>query len=221
MNKTISRIKGVVMSQIVERHYEGKEGDKTRNMLLEGIRNTVEDDGEAAVNNLFAEMKMRKENGDDLEFVWYKEIYGFIKCSLSVFFCWHLFKRSADKNEINIGDDDFVLKKLQSLFKKDDDGVVDYEFVWFNAWLYSGNDNLWAGLIRSLYSSVEEHFGSSYVHAKQRAELLIGAFKILSAGATLVLSLSYFRDNSMTMSYDELDPDNVDDVKSSFEVSFE
>ena len=209
------------MSQIVERHYEGKEGDKTRNMLLEGIRNTVEDDGEAAVNNLFAEMKMRKENGDDLEFVWYKEIYGFIKCSLSVFFCWHLFKRSADKNEINIGDDDFVLKKLQSLFKKDDDGVVDYEFVWFNAWLYSGNDNLWAGLIRSLYSSVEEHFGSSYVHAKQRAELLIGAFKILSAGATLVLSLSYFRDNSMTMSYDELDPDNVDDVKSSFEVSFE
>jgi hypothetical protein len=55
--------------------------------------------------------------------------------------------------------------------KIDNDTPYDYEFVWFNAWLYSGSDNIWAGLIQRLYDVVEEHYGTSYHFARQRAHL--------------------------------------------------
>ncbi|MBI5081822.1 MAG: hypothetical protein HZB17_11025, partial [Chloroflexi bacterium] len=47
--------------------------------------------------------------------------------------------------------------------KKKGLGVKDYHdfhFVHFNAWVYSGSENLWAGLITKLYSEVEKYFGS-------------------------------------------------------------
>ena len=46
----------------------------------------------------------------------------------------------------------------------------EYEFVWFNAWLYCGSEHLWASLIHVLHKAVESHYGSSYTHAKIRAE---------------------------------------------------
>ena len=48
---------------------------------------------------------------------------------------------------------------------------VEYEFVWFNAWLYNGTDNVWAALILKLYDAVEKHYGSEYIYAERRALL--------------------------------------------------
>lgn len=36
---------------------------------------------------------------------------------------------------------------------------VEFLFIDFNAWVYSGSDNLWAGLITKLYREIEKHFG--------------------------------------------------------------
>lgn len=35
----------------------------------------------------------------------------------------------------------------------------EYHFVEFNAWVYSGSENLWAGMVTTLYDSVEKYFG--------------------------------------------------------------
>lgn len=36
---------------------------------------------------------------------------------------------------------------------------VDIHTIRFNAWVYSGSENLWAGMITNLYSEVEKYFG--------------------------------------------------------------
>ena len=43
------------------------------------------------------------------------------------------------------------------------DESYDYHYLWWNAWLYSGSDNLWAGLIKALHEAVEERYGAPYV----------------------------------------------------------
>ena len=48
----------------------------------------------------------------------------------------------------------------------------DYEFVWWNAWLYSGSDVLWAGLIKQLYDFTEKHYGTNYANAAEKAKVL-------------------------------------------------
>ena len=49
------------------------------------------------------------------------------------------------------------------------DDLFDFHFVEFNAWVYSGSDNLWAGLITRLYSEVERHlkWRASYFRLSQ------------------------------------------------------
>ena len=42
--------------------------------------------------------------------------------------------------------------------------------VWWNAWLYSGSDSLWAGLIKELHCAVEDHYGPHYKHAERHAQ---------------------------------------------------
>ena len=44
----------------------------------------------------------------------------------------------------------------------------DYHYIWWNAWLYSGSDNLWAGLIKALHEAVEERYGAPYVRCCAR-----------------------------------------------------
>ena len=39
----------------------------------------------------------------------------------------------------------------------------EYHYIWWNAWLYAGSDNLWAGLIQALHEAVEEKYGAPYV----------------------------------------------------------
>ena len=47
----------------------------------------------------------------------------------------------------------------------DDSTDVDYEFTWFNAWLFCGSENLWAWLVLKLHEAVEAHYGPSYSRA--------------------------------------------------------
>ena len=65
---------------------------------------------------------------------------------------------------------------------------------------------MWAGLIKSLYTAVEDHFGSSYVHAEQRAALVVGAIKIIFAGVLLLVSVAYF---GYSFSEDDLDEETL------------
>ena len=65
----------------------------------------------------------------------------------------------------------------------------DYEFVWFNAWLYSGSSTLWAGLIMELYKATETHFGNDYANAQIKAKFYRALFYGIVTGALLGLSI--------------------------------
>ena len=47
--------------------------------------------------------------------------------------------------------------------QKDKPTTIDYHYIWWNAWLYSGSDNLWAGLIKALHEAIEQRYGAPYV----------------------------------------------------------
>ena len=75
--------------------------------------------------------------------------------------------RAARRRRRQAGDDD---DDDQAGDDDDDDQTgearpcsYDYHFIWWNAWLYSGSDNLWAGLIKALHEAVEERYGAPYV----------------------------------------------------------
>ena len=57
----------------------------------------------------------------------------------------------------------------------------EYRFLWWNAWLYSGSDNLWAGLITELWGVVEERYGSQFVHAEYEAMVVAVWLKLILA----------------------------------------
>ena len=65
----------------------------------------------------------------------------------------------------------------------------DYEFVWFNAWLYSGFSTLWAGLIMELYKATENHFGNDYANAQIKAKFYRALLAGIVTGALLGLSI--------------------------------
>ena len=65
----------------------------------------------------------------------------------------------------------------------------DYEFVWFNAWLYSGSSTLWAGLIMELYKATENHFGNDYANAQIKAKFYKALLHGIVTGALLGLSI--------------------------------
>ncbi|GMH75688.1 hypothetical protein TrST_g3053, partial [Triparma strigata] len=77
--------------------------------------------------------------------------------------------------------------------KVDEDAAVDYEFVWYNAWIYSGNDNLWAGLIKSLYTAVEKHYGPEYAYAERKAELIWGSMKLMFSFAVMIVCVTVYK----------------------------
>ena len=57
----------------------------------------------------------------------------------------------------------------------------EYRFLWWNAWLYSGSDNLWAGLITELWGVVEDRYGSAFVHAEYEAMVVAVWMKLILA----------------------------------------
>ncbi|GMH97462.1 hypothetical protein TrVE_jg7207 [Triparma verrucosa] len=77
--------------------------------------------------------------------------------------------------------------------KVDEDAAVDYEFVWYNAWIYSGNDNLWAGLIKSLYTAVEKHYGPEYAYAERKADLIWGSMKLIFSFAVMIVCVTVYK----------------------------
>ena len=54
----------------------------------------------------------------------------------------------------------------------------EFEFVWFNAWLYNGTDELWAGFMKELYTAVENHYRRecTYTYALKKAQLFVTVF---------------------------------------------
>jgi len=107
--------------------------------------------------------------------------------------CWQEFEAtynvkvpSSSSTESSDAPDE-SLKKQSAFF--------EYEFVEFNAWVYSGSDNLWAGLIQKLYEAVESHFGPDFAYAQKRAlyhnSILLGliAFIATCAGGYFIYVL--------------------------------
>ncbi len=64
----------------------------------------------------------------------------------------------------------FLMRRIKEMIEKWPDSVkdsrpnakkskYDFHFIEFNAWVYSGSENLWAGLITKLYDGVENYLG--------------------------------------------------------------
>eukprot|EP01042_Synura_sphagnicola_P001390 gene1390-1583_t len=69
---------------------------------------------------------------------------------------------------------------------------TDYHFLFFNAWLYCGSDNLWAGLVKSLHQAVEQHYGPSYAYAQYRAKLVIIIIALLVSIGLIIACVAFY-----------------------------
>jgi len=83
----------------------------------------------------------------------------------------------------------------------------DFHFVHFNAWVYSGSENLWAGLVTKLYSEVERYFGSTQLNWHLMMEGLRSRWKkaifIVATYGILAVLLSLLLDyNKVQQSWD-------------------
>ena len=86
--------------------------------------------------------------------------------------------------------------------------VHDYVFAFFNAWLYSGSDNQWAGSLKLIHEEIDKHYGPDYAHAKRRAQL------IMLAGQTTVAAIVFLASTwilVMTEAVDSEDDDLTDE----------
>eukprot|EP00928_Gymnodinium_smaydae_P022678 TRINITY_DN18970_c0_g1_i1.p1 TRINITY_DN18970_c0_g1~~TRINITY_DN18970_c0_g1_i1.p1 ORF type:complete len:1300 (-),score=207.88 TRINITY_DN18970_c0_g1_i1:1834-5733(-) len=61
--------------------------------------------------------------------------------------------------------------------------------VWFNSWIYSGSDHLWAGLITEIQRSMDKHYGYWYLRCERACSTRFYRFVLQPS---LQLSLSYF-----------------------------
>lgn len=59
-----------------------------------------------------------------------------------------------------------IREKLEAI--KSADNPLDFAFIPFNAWVYSGSENLWAGLITTLYDGIEKHYESKGARLVQK-----------------------------------------------------
>lgn len=92
-------------------------------------------------------------------------------------------------------------REMEEERKKEGLGIKDYHdfhFVHFNAWVYSGSENLWAGLVTKLYSEVEKCFGSTQLNLHLMMEGLRSRWKktifIAAAYGVLAVLLSLLLD---------------------------
>ena len=76
--------------------------------------------------------------------------------------------------------------------------------VMWNAWLYSGSDNLWAGLIMRMHEAVEERYGAPYARAREHAMLITVGVQALLAAALMMLAIFFGVDWLQDRSEDEL-----------------
>ncbi|HLF28786.1 MAG TPA: P-loop NTPase fold protein [Anaerolineae bacterium] len=60
----------------------------------------------------------------------------------------------------------FLMRLIREALENDKPAdAPEFCFVEFNAWVYSGSDNLWAGLVSRIYERVEERLGASATRA--------------------------------------------------------
>ena len=92
-------------------------------------------------------------------------------CSSKKKSTWDLFqseKLNIDKERLDLLRQIYINQEADA----PSSDFVLHQFVWFNAWLYSGSDNIWAGLVVKLHEAVEMHFGPSYSLTEFRAKLI-------------------------------------------------
>ncbi len=83
----------------------------------------------------------------------------------------------------------------------------DFHFVEFNAWVYSGSENLWAGLITRLFGEVEKFFGprktSFYLLRKNLRSMIAKTIGLLLVYGALGVALSVLLDyNTLQSNWD-------------------
>ena len=61
-----------------------------------------------------------------------------------------------------------------------------------HAWLYSGSDTLWAGLIKELYVAAENSFREEYANAQENTVFTQGSCSVLTAMLMLLCAMSMF-----------------------------
>ncbi|HET7087337.1 MAG TPA: P-loop NTPase fold protein [Anaerolineae bacterium] len=56
----------------------------------------------------------------------------------------------------------FLIRMIREALENDKPAdAPEFSFVEFNAWVYSGSDNLWAGLVSHIYERIEQRLGSN------------------------------------------------------------
>jgi len=92
--------------------------------------------------------------------------------------------------------------------------VHDYVFAFFNAWLYSGSDNQWAGSLKVIHEEIDKHYGPDYAHAERKAQLIMLACKTTVAAIVFLASMWIV---VMTVAVDSEDDDPSDESLSTLD----
>ena len=66
----------------------------------------------------------------------------------------------------------FLLEEIKTRLEEHTNEKLRFFFIEFNAWIYSGSENLWAGMITRLYDRIEEHYGNNQVQAFRRKKAI-------------------------------------------------
>ncbi len=82
---------------------------------------------------------------------------------------------------------------------------VEFLFIDFNAWVYSGSDNLWAGLITKLYREIEKYFGwraayfRLYQTLRDSVARKFGPLLLLAVLVSLLLNFQGIEDSAQAL----------------------
>ncbi|HNC08367.1 MAG TPA: P-loop NTPase fold protein [Anaerolineales bacterium] len=90
----------------------------------------------------------------------------------------------------------FLLGKVKDKLKviEKNDNRLNFAFIDFNAWVYSGSENLWAGLVTTLYEGIEKHYktkgGERMVQEYRRKEAWAQLWNTFRKSLRLVIFFS-------------------------------
>ena len=139
----------------------------------------------------FEDKRLLKLSSGKVNTLWNNRFYPFYW--QEEMFKWRFFKRGLRLfRRVKISDPllSHLWEHRHTRWEEKDSTLFDYEFVWFNAWLFSGTDTLWAGLIKELFLATERHFGNDYANAQEKAAFYIAFSQGLIA--LLLFLLTYY-----------------------------
>jgi DNA-binding beta-propeller fold protein YncE len=106
-------------------------------------------------------------------------------------------------------DEEDVAKKKErgaTASKSEEKLLYDYQFVWFNAWLFNGTDNLWAALVLKLFEAAEDHYGREYKYAQRKAQLwMLAVAAVWAATVATAIALVVSMPDSLSANSTETD----------------